>query len=105
MIRRDAIARMRTMDDPRIREMLATDQESYTRFGRELAERLTSEGIPSSFDKGQWFVNGEVCRLEAFYYRRSIPDAMARLVRFVRDQDDGRNPWHRPGNFFEESPT
>jgi hypothetical protein len=40
--------------------------------------------------------------IDTFFYRRNIPDAIPRMMAWIEDQIEGRNPHDRPGHYMAD---
>jgi len=102
-VRRDVVARMRKLHSPVIRELLARDQRAFDEFARRVADAARNDGLKVGEQRnGVLRVNGSWMNLDGFFYRRSIPDAMPRMLAWFHDLVAKRDPRERPDNFMKD---
>jgi len=102
-VRRDVVARMRKLHSPVIRELLARDQRAFDEFARRVADAARNDGLKVGEQRnGVLRVNGSWMNLDGFFYRRSIPDAMPRMMAWFHDLVAKRDPRERPDNFMKD---
>lgn len=102
-VRRDAVARMRRMSSPEIRALLSRDRRAFATFAREVVKAARAAGLPVGEQRDDALnVGGRWMNLDGFFYRRSIPDALPRLVAWFEDAVAGRNPHDRPGHYLAD---
>jgi hypothetical protein len=102
-VRRDVRARMRQMQSPAISELLQNDQRAFD----DVAASVIGAARQAGFDVGRRKadvvqISGKWMNLDGFFHRRKIPNAMQRMVDWIDDQRQGRNPHHRPGHFMAD---
>jgi len=102
-VRRDVLKRMELMSSPAIAELLRKDAEAFEAFTEALLDAARGAGFPVEVRRtvSHW-INGRPMNLAMLFYRRNIPDAMPRLIQWLEDQRDDRDPRERPGNFFAD---
>jgi len=102
-VRRDVLARMRQLQSPAIRELLARDHHAFGEFARTVVEAARDSGMKVGERRdGVLRVEGSWMNLDAFYHRRRIPDAMPRMMAWFQDLFARRDPRERPGNFMAD---
>jgi len=102
-VRRDVVARMRKLHSPVIRELLARDQRAFDEFARRVADAARNDGLKVGEQRnGVLRVNGSWMNLDGFFYRRSIPEAMPRMMAWFQDLVAKRDPRERPDNFMKD---
>jgi hypothetical protein len=102
-VRRDVVARMRKLHSPFIRELLARDQHAFDEFARRVADAARNDGLKVGEQRnGVLRVNGSWMNLDGFFYRRSIPEAMPRMMAWFQDLVAKRDPRERPNNFMKD---
>jgi hypothetical protein len=100
-VRRDALARMRQMKHPAIRDLLRRDQSTFEEFAAAVANAARNAGLRIGKCSGDALqIDGHWIGLETFFYRRNIANALPRLIDWVKDLCASRNPHDRPGHFF-----
>jgi len=102
-VRRDVVARMRKLHSPVIRELLARDQRAFDEFAQRVAAAARKDGLKVGEQRnGVLRVNGSWMNLDGFFHRRSIPDAMPRMMAWFQDLVAKRDPRERPNNFMKD---
>jgi len=102
-VRRDVLARMRQLQSPAIRELLARDRHAFGEFALDVAEAARDIGMKvGERREGVLRVEGSWMNLDAFYHRRRIPDALPRMMAWFQDLLARRDPRERPGNFMKD---
>jgi hypothetical protein len=102
-VRRDVRARMQKMQSPAIRELLQKDERAFEDFALTFMDAVRGAGLCLGERQLHCVRVSEAWyNLEAFFHRRSIPDAAPRMVTWIKDQLAGRNPYDRPGNFMTD---
>ena len=102
-VRRDVVARMRKLHSPVIRDLLARDQDAFDEFARRVADAARNDGLKVGERRnGVLRVNGSWMNLDGFFYRRSIPEAMPRMMAWFQDLVAKRDPRERPDNFMKD---
>jgi len=102
-VRRDVVARMEKMTDPAIQELLRRDRVAFEDFATRAAEAARAAGLEvGRRERDALQVGGKWMNLEAFFYRRRIPDAVPRMLAWFEDLIAGRNPYDRPGHFMSD---
>jgi hypothetical protein len=100
-VRRDAVNRMRQMTDPGVRSLLRRDQIAFEEFAAAVAVAARAAGLQVGKRFGEaLLIAGHGISLETFFHRRTIPNALPRLIDWVKDLCADRNPHDRPGHFF-----
>lgn len=100
-VRRDVRERMRAMSSPAIRELLLRDEAAFEAFAALAADEARRAGLEVGARQGTALrVGGKWFELETFFHRRTIPDAVPRMIAWWQDVVAGRNPNHRPGNYM-----
>jgi hypothetical protein len=100
-IRRDVTIRLKSMTSTAIRELLQRDQIEFEKFVATFIEAAREAGFAVAERRGTVLnVAGKWCELEGFFYRRNAPDAMRRIIDWLRDNRAGRNPHDRANHIF-----
>jgi hypothetical protein len=82
-VRRDARLRMRAMPAPQIQALLLADAAAFQTFAELAARAAKQAGKPvGERTEESLRVDGRWINLDALFYRRNIPDAFERLVRW-----------------------
>lgn len=103
-VRRDVRARLASAPlPPALRALLADDTEAFRAFAAELAQAARAAGLRVQEVRddalqidGRWFL------VEGFFYRRHIPDALPRLLAWIEDCLQQRDPRGRPRHFMSD---
>lgn len=113
-VRRDVRARMAKMSSPAIAELLREDDDAFEQFAVAVEEAVQQAGLASrrrnrtvleidSQDSAASLKRDrKLMNLDAFFYRRNIPDALPRLVAWFQDALVGQNPHKRQDHFFAD---
>jgi hypothetical protein len=102
-VRRDVRARLEKMSSPAVRELLRKDERALEAFAATFTEVVRGAGLGVGERNGRSVrVGGAWYDLEAFFHRRNIPDAMPRMLAWIKDQLAGRNPYGRAGNYMTD---
>lgn len=103
VVRRDVIARMVTLDDPALRDLLERDRREFEDFSREVERAARAGGYVVGRRSGDALeIDGRSWDLEFYFGRRRIPDVLPRLMAWFADSRDGRNPHDRPGHYMTD---
>ncbi len=102
-VRRDVRDRMKKMSSPAIRELLRKDEKAFEEFA-ELADAVARKaGLKvGRREQDTLQVGGKWMNLDAFFYRRHIPNALPRMVAWFEDAVAGRDPHDRSGHFMSD---
>ena len=102
-VRAQVTARMAKLQSIDLQALLAKDQAALSQFVTQVLQSAREAGLAIEMRDGSAVLIGQNwVYLEAFYPRRAIPNAIPRLVTWLQDQADGRNPEDRPGNFMAD---
>ena len=102
-VRQDVLRRLRSMNDPRIHELLKQDRQEFEAFVDAVKiEALARGHVVGDSQRDVLQVNGSWYQMETFFYRRNIPNALPRLMDWFHDQANSQNPHHRPGNYMAD---
>jgi hypothetical protein len=100
-IRRDAVARMRQMTEPAVRDLLRRDEQAFEEFVAAVAAAARATGLQvGKRTDTAMEIEGRGINIDVFFYRRRIENALPRLIDWVKDLRAGRDPHERPGHFF-----
>ena len=102
-IRRDVIARMKTMRSPAIRALRSGGAETFDTFVTQFMQVLRDAGLPvGPRHEDNVKIGDSWYTVEAFFHRRHIPNAMPRMINWIKDQLAGEDPREREGNFMAD---
>jgi hypothetical protein len=103
-VRRSVLERLRAINSPDVRELLSSDAKAFEAFGQSMLAALKDRGFPAVMVDSEYIRTGRGggWRVESFFYRRNIPDAMNRLVLWIEDQLNGTPPRNRANDYFAD---
>lgn len=101
-VRRDAQKRMEEMSSPAIQELLATDSNQFDEFVEAVVTAAKLAGLKVERKREGLQIGDKWIIVDAFFYRRNIPNAMPRLIAWFEDQLAGRDPHNRPNHFMAD---
>jgi len=88
------------MNTPEIQELLKEDRAKLEVFCSKFLEAMIAAGhMASSKELGKMQIGKRCWNLEHLFVRRSIPDAIPRMILWIEDQLANRNPYDRAGHY------
>jgi hypothetical protein len=102
-VRREAIQRVKSLLSRAIHELLKRDKAEFDRFASEVVAMARHEGMRvGPREDSALQINDRWKNLETFFYRRKVSNALPRMIQWMKDQEEGRDPRKRRGHFFED---
>lgn len=101
-VRREAVARLRKLDSPEVRELLEQDVAAFKAFVEAVVSAAGAAGLAVEWRGNAPRIGGIWMNLDSFFHRRNVPDAVPRAIRWIEDLAAGRKPRDRPDHFFQD---
>jgi hypothetical protein len=98
-VRREAMARLSSLTEPNIVELLKRDAAAFADFVEFAKRAVQNAGLSVEREKDLTLrVNGRWYNLDGLFYRRTIPDAFAKLSAWFADRNAGKP--RAPGDYL-----